>query len=101
MCPSNRRTEIMEKTTSYAKLCESMPGGVSSPVRAAKGMGIEPLIAASGQGATIRDIHGKDYIDFCCSWGALIHGHAHPVVLEAVNRQMQRGTSYGVTTLYE
>jgi glutamate-1-semialdehyde 2,1-aminomutase len=85
----------------YAKSCQVMPGGVNSPMRAFKKMGITPLIVESGKGDLIWDVDGKQYIDFCCSWGSLILGHAHPAVVEAATRQMARGSSFGIATLLE
>lgn len=71
------------------------PGGVNSPVRAFGGVGGTPLVIRSAQGATITDVDGREYLDFVCSWGPLILGHAHPKVLAAVEAACRRGTSYG------
>ena len=76
-------------------------GGVNSPVRAFKAVGGEPLIVERGQGARLYDADGNEYIDYVCSWGAMILGHAHPVVAAAIADQARRGTSYGVTTELE
>jgi len=75
-----------------------MPGGVSSPVRAFRAVGGEPPFIVDGQGARVRDADGHEYVDLICSWGPLIAGHAHPLVVEAVARQAARGTSYGMPT---
>ncbi len=72
-----------------------IPGGVSSPVRAFRGVGGEPIVIRSGSGALIEDVDGRSYIDFVCSWGPLILGHAHPAVVDAVRRAAARGTTYG------
>ena len=72
-----------------------LPGGVNSPVRAFRAVGGEPLVIASAHGATITDVDGNDYLDFVGSWGPLILGHAHPVVIEAIETTARRGTSYG------
>jgi glutamate-1-semialdehyde 2,1-aminomutase len=72
-----------------------LPGGVDSPVRAFGAVGGEPLVIASAHGATITDVDGADYVDFVCSWGPLILGHAHPKVIEAIETTARRGTSYG------
>jgi len=85
----------------FQKLCEVIPGGVNSPVRSCRGLLDEPLIIERGFGDTIEDIHGRTYIDYCGSWGALIHGHAHPKILEAVEKRMQKGTTFGIATLIE
>lgn len=78
-----------------------MPGGVNSPVRAFGSVGASPVFAASGSGPRIRSIEGDSYIDFIASWGALILGHAHPVIVEAVQRATADGTSFGVPTTGE
>jgi len=85
----------------YQTLCALLPGGVNSPVRAFFGLDMTPLIVESGQGAKVKDIDGKEYIDYCGSWGALILGHAHPAVTDAAAHQIYKGTSFGITTPYE
>ena len=72
-------------------------GGVNSPVRAFKAVGGEPLIVSRAEGAHLYDVEGNDYLDYVCSWGALIAGHAHPAVTAAIADQARRGTSYGMT----
>ena len=76
-------------------------GGVNSPVRAFRAVGGEPLIIARGAGAHLYDVDGNEYVDYVCSWGAMLLGHAHPTVSAAIAAQAQRGTSYGVTTELE
>ena len=78
-----------------------MPGGVSSPVRAFKAVGGEPIIATKGEGSRIWDVEGKEYIDFLMSWGPLILGHSHPRVVKALEEQAKKGLSYGITNLHE
>lgn len=78
-----------------------IPGGVNSPVRSFRHLGMVPLIAASGAGGKLQDIDGNTYIDFCCSWGALILGHAHPQVVKGACEQMETGTSFGIATEIE
>lgn len=73
-------------------------GGVNSPVRAFKAVGGHPFFAASGKGARITDADGNEYIDYVLSWGPLILGHAHPAVVEAVARAMEKGASFGIPT---
>ena len=86
----------------YEKACSLIPGGVNSPVRSFKGLGLTPpLIAESGAGARIRDADGNEYIDYCMSWGALILGHAHPAIVDAAVAQMRRGSSFGIATNLE
>jgi glutamate-1-semialdehyde 2,1-aminomutase len=74
------------------------PGGVNSPVRAYRGVGGEPFVAARGKGARVWDADGNDYLDYVLSWGPLVLGHAPDVVLEALARVMQDGTSFGMPT---
>jgi len=76
-------------------------GGVNSPVRAFGAVGGMPLVVDRGQGAQIWDVDGNAYLDFVCSWGALILGHASPEVSAAIADQAKRGTSYGMTTELE
>ena len=75
-----------------------MPGGVNSPVRAMGAIGRDPLFIARGEGAEIVDVDGRRYVDWVCSWGPLIAGHAHPAVVEAVREAAGLGTSYGAPT---
>ncbi|HWE42844.1 MAG TPA: glutamate-1-semialdehyde 2,1-aminomutase [Gemmatimonadaceae bacterium] len=77
------------------------PGGVSSPVRAFRGVDGEPFVVARGAGARIWDVDGNEYIDYVLSWGPLVLGHAPPVVLEALGRAMRDGTSFGIPTELE
>jgi len=72
-----------------------LPGGVNSPVRAFRAVGGMPFFVAHAQGARLTDVDGKTYLDYVCSWGPLILGHAHPAVLEAIRTAAQRGWSYG------
>ncbi|SRR5579875_82811 len=76
-------------------------GGVNSPVRAFRAVGREPLIVERASGSRVWDADGREYIDYICSWGALILGHAHPDVVAAIADQAQRGTSYGMTAPLE
>jgi glutamate-1-semialdehyde 2,1-aminomutase len=79
----------------FARAERLIPGGVNSPVRAFRAVGGEPLFIDSASGARLRDADGREYIDYMCSWGPLILGHAHPAVVEAVRQAAARGTSYG------
>lgn len=85
----------------YQKLCEVLPGGVNSPVRSCKNMGQVPLVVESAYRDILIDADGHEYIDYCGSWGALIHGHAHPEILDAVKKRIEKGTSFGITTALE
>ncbi len=78
-----------------------IPGGVSSPVRSFDGVGGEPFFVARAEGARLFDVDGNEYVDFVQSWGASILGHAHPRVVEAVQRAAADGTSYGAPTMRE
>lgn len=78
-----------------------IPGGVNSPVRAFKSVDMEPLFIKKGRGAHIFDEDGNQYIDYVCSWGPLILGHAHPEIIEAVGQAMENGTSFGASTELE
>src|SRR6202795_4273492 len=76
-------------------------GGVNSPVRAFRSVGGEPLIIERGSGQFLYDADGNELLDYVCSWGAMLLGHAHPAVTQAISEQAQRGTSYGATTELE
>ena len=78
-----------------------IPGGVSSPVRAFGAVGGEPFFVARGEGAYLVDTDGRRYVDYVQSWGASILGHAHPKIVEAVQRAAADGTSYGAPTARE
>lgn len=78
-----------------------LAGGVNSPVRAFRAVGGTPPFIQRGAGARLYDLDGNEYIDYVCSWGALIAGHAHPDVVERLQRAVERGTSYGAPTELE
>lgn len=78
-----------------------MPGGVNSPVRAFKAVGGTPLFISSAKGSRIYDVDGNEYIDYVLSWGPLILGHAHPMVVDALKKAIEKGTSYGAPTPLE
>lgn len=75
-----------------------MPGGVNSPVRAFGSVDCDPVIVTSAKGAYVKDITGEEYIDYVCSYGPLIFGHAPDFLLEAIKGALTRGTTYGFTT---
>jgi glutamate-1-semialdehyde 2,1-aminomutase len=85
----------------YSRAVALLPGGVNSPVRAMRSIGRDPIFIASGRGSTITDVDGNDYIDYVCSWGPLILGHAHPSVVAAVTEATASGTTFGAPTLAE
>jgi glutamate-1-semialdehyde 2,1-aminomutase len=78
-----------------------LAGGVNSPVRAMRAIGRDPLFIDHGAGAEIVDVDGNEYVDYVCSWGALVAGHAHPAVLAALAAAAARGTSFGAPTELE
>ncbi len=85
----------------YARAVELIPGGVNSPVRAFRSVGLHPRFIKSGNGCRVVDEDGNSFIDYVCSWGPLILGHAHPEVLEALAVTMKDGTSFGAPTRRE
>ncbi|HEY4413410.1 MAG TPA: glutamate-1-semialdehyde 2,1-aminomutase, partial [Gaiellaceae bacterium] len=83
----------------YKRALELIPGGVNSPVRAMKAVGLdEPFFAARGEGAYLVDVEGNRYLDWVLSWGPLLFGHADPDTVEAVREAALRGMSFGVPT---
>jgi glutamate-1-semialdehyde 2,1-aminomutase len=88
-------------TELYRRALEVLPGGVNSPVRAMRAIGRSPIFVDRGDGAELIDVDGNRFIDYICSWGPLIHGHAHPVVLDAVAAAAAKGTSFGAPTAAE
>jgi glutamate-1-semialdehyde 2,1-aminomutase len=82
----------------YRRALELIPGGVNSPVRAMRAIGRDPVFIARGEGAELIDVDGNRFIDYVCSWGPLIHGHAHPHVLAALADAAGAGTSFGAAT---
>lgn len=93
------KTKNSESVMSQA--AQLIPGGVNSPVRAFKAVGLPPRVIRSGSGCRIQDEDGNEFIDYVSSWGPMILGHAHPEVLEAISITMQSGTSFGAPTVLE
>src|SRR5438132_1424307 len=85
----------------FARAQRVMPGGVSSPVRAYRAVGIEPPIISFGSGAQVVDVDGNQYIDYVCAYGPLILGHAYPAVADVLAAAASRGTAYGATSELE
>jgi len=85
----------------YARALQRLPGGVNSPVRAMQAIGRDPIFIDRAEGAEIVDVDGNRYVDYVCSWGPLIHGHAHPEIVAAVVAAAHRGTSFGAPTAGE
>jgi len=90
----SKSTELFERSRAI------VPGGVHSPVRAFRGVGGVPRFIESSLGATLRDVDGNNYTDYCMSWGPLIFGHQDPEILEVVQGALRRGWSYGTTEPY-
>jgi len=85
----------------FAKARNLIPGGVNSPVRAGKAVGLDPPFIHRAEGCFLWDVDGKRYIDYVCSWGPMILGHAHPDVVKALEERVPQGTSYGAPTALE
>jgi glutamate-1-semialdehyde 2,1-aminomutase len=90
-----RSAELYEEALKY------LPGGVNSPVRAFSAVGGRPLFIRCGKGSRLYDEDGNEFIDYVCSWGPLILGHAHPEVVEALKKVIEGGTSFGAPTELE
>ena len=94
-----QRTELSEAL--FERASQYIPGGVNSPVRAFRSVGLTPRYIDHGKGAHIYDVDGNEYIDYISSWGPLLLGHAYPPILEAIERELHRGTSYGACNARE
>src|ERR1700741_5106656 len=101
---SSPKTVNLEKPRSreiFQRATDVLVGGVNSPVRAFRAVGGDPIVVDRASGAYLWDADGNEYVDYVCSWGALILGHAHPKVVTAIADQARRGTSYGMPTELE
>jgi glutamate-1-semialdehyde 2,1-aminomutase len=85
----------------FQKAKKLIPGGVNSPVRAGRAVGIDPPFISRAKGCYLWDVDGKRYIDYVCSWGPMILGHSHPKVVRALEERISKGTSYGAPTRLE
>ncbi len=85
----------------FERAQKSIPGGVNSPVRAFKSVGLNPVFIQNARGTTITDLDGNQYIDCLASWGPMLFGHAHPRILKAISDAAVNGTSFGAPSLYE
>ena len=99
----NIKKEVVELNTTkseelYKIALDLMPGGVNSPVRAFGSVGRNPLFIDHAKGAYVWDVDGNQYIDYVCSWGPGILGHAHPEVIEAVVKACYDGLTFGAPT---
>ena len=99
MFPADRPPRDWSRSAElYARALNLLPGGVNSPVRAMRSIGRDPVFIASGQASRLRDVDGNEYIDWVCSWGPLILGHADPGIVRAVSATATAGTSFGAPT---
>ncbi len=92
---STRHSEL------WSRARRVLPGGVNSPVRSFRSVGGEPFFVDRAEGAYLWDVEGNRYLDYIMSWGPHVLGHGHPVVVEALERQLRKGTSYGAPTSAE
>jgi glutamate-1-semialdehyde 2,1-aminomutase len=99
--PTKSRVDRRRSREIFERAEKILVGGVNSPVRAFRSVGGEPLIIERGSGQYLYDADGNELLDYVCSWGAMLLGHAHPAVTRAIVEQAQRGTSYGATTELE
>jgi glutamate-1-semialdehyde 2,1-aminomutase len=98
----NLSTDARPRSTAmFERGKRTLVGGVDSPVRAFRAVGGTPLVIDHAAGTHLYDVDGREYLDYVCSWGALILGHAHPDVVAAVSDQAAKGTSYGMTSPLE
>ena len=95
MSPSRNRSRSNEL---YERARRLIPGGVNSPVRAFRAVGVDPLFLAAGRGSRVTDADGNRYIDYIGGWGPHILGHAHPGIQRAIREALKRGTSFGAAT---
>jgi len=91
-------SSVAESNRLFARASAITPGGVNSPVRAFRSVGGTPRFIAAAAGCTLTDVDGNDYVDLVCSWGPMILGHAHPQIVEAVQRAATSGLSFGAPT---
>lgn len=98
---SLKKREDSRSAKAFAEAKEVIPGGVNSPVRAFKSVGLTPLFIERGAGSRVYDIDGNEFIDYIGSWGPLIMGHSHPEVIEAIKKTAELGTSFGAPTELE
>src|SRR5688500_1724628 len=90
-----------QSETLFAEALRYIPGGVNSPVRAFRAVGGQPFFVNRAKGARVWDVDGNEYIDYVCTWGPAILGHAHPKIIKAVQQAAENGTSFGIPNSYE
>ena len=91
----SRSKELFEDALKY------IPGGVNSPVRAFRAVGGQPFFVNKAKGSRVCDVDGNEYIDYVCTWGPAILGHAHPKIIQAVQQAAENGTSFGIPNPFE
>lgn len=96
--PRVNQASVQVSAQLFERATQVIPGGVNSPVRAFKSVGGTPRFITSARGCTLTDADGNEYVDLVCSWGPMILGHAHPAVVEAVQRAATSGLSFGAPT---
>lgn len=94
-------SNLSASSTGMEEARRVIPGGVNSPVRAFGSVGGTAPFIASADGSRLVDVDGNDYVDLVCSWGPMIHGHSHPVVVDAVQSAVAKGVSFGAPTMGE
>jgi glutamate-1-semialdehyde 2,1-aminomutase len=87
---------MMSSETLFAEALRYIPGGVNSPVRAFRAVGGQPFFVNRAKGSRVWDVDGREYIDYVCTWGPAILGHAHPAIIRAVKEAAEYGTSFGI-----
>jgi len=92
---------IQRSQAIFERAKQVIPGGVNSPVRACRSVGVDPVFVSQGDGSTITDVDGNNYIDLIGSWGPLILGHAQREILDAIGEAMSDGTTFGAPTEIE
>src|SRR5438552_11783109 len=85
----------------FAESLRYIPGGVNSPVRAFRAVGGQPFFVNRAEGARVFDVDGNEYIDYVCTWGPAILGHAHPKIVRAIQEAAGQGTSFGIPSPLE
>jgi glutamate-1-semialdehyde 2,1-aminomutase len=99
--PVTNSLNTRKSLAAFEEAQRHIPGGVNSPVRAFGPVGGHPLFIQSGSGSRMKDIDGNEYIDYVCSWGPLILGHADPQVIQDVKAAVDKGASFGAPTEIE
>jgi len=87
--------------TLFAEALRYIPGGVNSPVRAFRAVGGQPFFVNRAKGSRVWDVDGREYIDYVCTWGPAILGHAHPAIIQAIQKAAEHGTSFGIPNPFE